>query len=486
MQINFSFSVGGFKWGKNKSELVNRTKKQPARPAQKDLREYPVANAGLTEGLYHNSFPGLKLAGAMAYSPIAIPVSFMGLPVAVTEDDEDVQDILDNILKMFASRMVSIHTQCHREGTIWVWPNYDAGSRQLRWEFITDDTVSDIVVDVNTHDIIEIHTDEEIIVSTGNGQYVTARRRRTFTKQKITVRWSGEITGAELNDAVYRNPINMLPIPFANNADGDKKRGHSDYERIIPDLKDYHDIDLNQSNMLSKFKIKMVQHISDNFDQWMDNNGYDNITDIDIAATDFVVNMYDREKTEYLYPSRAFEAWEAALKRKYRKIVEGSAMPEFLWGVATQGNHATSEETLNTFINYVKGKQQQKIEAYEELFVSSLRLLQMAGEIVDVPEIEIKWNDMSATSEKTKAEIFGLFGKGISDLINCAGITKEQIHNLWEQMYPQATEDDYERFVVALSNTAKHKQYKDADYVTTMDIEQGTLEDDSVEELTDI
>jgi len=442
-----------------------------------DYRDYPVANAELTQGLYHNAFPGMKLAGSMAFAPIAIPVYFMGLPIPITED-ESIQEVLNDLLLKFSQDMQSINTQCHREGTIWIWPSYDSRERMLRWEFIPDESVSDIIVDINTREILKIIVDEEITITTAYNETANVRRRREFTKQKITVTWAGQVP-ENVNDEAYRNPVNILPIPFANNKDGEGHRGYSDYERIIADLKDYNDIDLAQSTMLAKFKIKQVQYFSSSVDEWLNNNGYDTLADIDIAATDFVMNKTDAEKTEYLFPERAYEAWEAALKRKFRKIVEGSGLPELLWGTKVTGNMASAEQQMDTFVLFVKNKQSQKTQVYYELFIASLQLLVTAGEIPAVPDLKIKWNELSAISEKVKSEIFGNFARGAALLIDAAGITKEQLHKLWEQMYPDTTEDDFETFKGQLTDMAMHKQFKDAAWMETMDL---TVDDEDDEE----
>lgn len=475
MSINFSWLTNIFKWDRNQSELSNRTKRQPRRPTPIDYREYEVANSELTKGLYHNSFPGMKLAGSLAYAPIATPVAFMGIPVPVT-DDEEQQKVIEETIEFFFSQFSSIHTQGNREGTIWVWPKYSAKLKKLLWEFIPDVVVTDIIEDIHTRELLKIITDEEIQITTDYNTVVNVRRIREFTKKKVTVKWSGSVPEG-VDDESYRNPVGILPIPFANNKDAEEHRGHSDYERIIPDLKDYHDIDYAQSSMLAKFKVKQVQYFGSSVKEWLDNNGYDTIADIEIDKTDFIMNRVDDEKTEFIFPSNAYQAYEAALKRKFKKIVEGSGMPEILWGIATDGNHASAENDMDTFIMYVKEKRQQYNDPYLQLFNASFLLLNLAGITNFVPALKIRWNDLTAVGEKAKAEIFQLFAKGVSDLVSSAGATKEQLRKLWAELYPEITEGDQELFSTGLADMARHKQYKDADFMEAMDVE-GNLQAD--------
>lgn len=476
MGILLNWINNTFRWKRDQSELSNQTKRSPRRPTPVDYRDYPVANAELTQGLYHNSFPGMKLAGALCYGPIATPVSFMGIPVPVAED-ENHQDDVNEIIELFHSQFSKIHTQSHREGTIWLWPKYSAEKKALLWEFIPDVVVTDIVEDIHTRDIIKLITDEEIQITTDYNTVKNVRRRREFTSETITFTWSGDVPAGVENE-VFANPIGILPIPFANNKDGEGHRGHSDYERIIPDLKDYHDIDLAQSNMLAKFKVKQVQDFSTSVDDWLNNNGYSSIDEVEVATTDFIMNKFGEEKTEYLFPTRAYEAWEEALKRKFKKIVEGSGMPEILWGIATDGNHASAESDLDTFIQYVKDKREQHNISYVTLFNASFLLLNLAGVINFIPEIKIKWNDLSSVSEKTKADIFKAFSEGVAALINSAGMTKEQLHKLWIALYPEATERELEDFNLGIADMARHKQYKDAGLEEAIDAVGGLPNDD--------
>jgi len=480
MQITFTFANGStFTWGKEKSQITNPTKKQHRRPANIDIREYPVANAELTQGLYHNSYPGLKLAGSMAYAPIAIPVAFMGLPIPVT-DNENQQEEIDTLVLSFSQRMQSIHRQAHREGTIWVWPFYDSRGGLLRWEFIPDESVSDVILDIQTREIIKLIVDEEIYISTGYNEVKTVRRRREFTREKVTIVWSGQYVNG-LNNEAYRNPVGILPVPFANNIDGDEHRGYSDYERIVADLKAYAEISEQELKMLAKFQPKMIQYFASSVKEWLDNNGFAELADVDIATTDFIMNSTDTEKTEILFPEVAFQAWEVALKRLFKKIVEGSGIPEILWGVATDGNHASADKDMDTFVMFVGSKQNQHTEKYKELYKASFQLLAMAGKMSQINEFEIKWNHLSAISEKTKAEIFGMFAKGVGDLINVAGITKEQLHNLWVKMYPEETVEKIEDFITGLADMAGHKQFKDASFTEAQGMTDGDLTDDEPE-----
>ncbi len=422
---------------------VTRTPRQENKAV--DWTDGLQANTELTKGLFHNTAAGFKLAGALAYAPIVVPVQFMGLPILLPEDDKDEDTALEleELIETFAKEIRDIHTECHRDGTIWIYPNWDARDNKLRWEFIGDETVTDVVRNMHG-DIVEVHTAETLTLSTGFDKRAICIRKRRFTKAQIDVSYTVEsgIVPPELRDVAMRNPLGILPIPFANNADARDIRGYSDYERILSDLKDYHDISYARSLILAKFKIKMVQTVHD-VNKWEANNGYSSTgaTNIDIANTSLIFNTAD-ESTAFVFPNGATEPYGAALKQIWKKITQGAMLPEIVWGLKTPGNSASVEESMTTLIKYVQNKQVQKNVAYVQLFTASLMLLRAVGmRKKDVPAITITWGGLDAVSEQIKANIFSSFATGMSTLAQAGALTHEQMYNMWRELYPNITPD---------------------------------------------
>jgi len=450
------------------------TKRAPRRPASRDWTDQLVCNIDLTKNLYHNAYPGMKLAGGLAYAPIAVPIWFMGLPIPVSENEKS-QEILTQIISNFSIDIKQIHTKSHRDGTCWIWPHYSSKEKKLIWEFIPDDSITDIVKDINTKKIIKIITDEEIQISTGYNKTVYVRRKRIFEENIITVEWlSGKgSVPSELLDTISMNPSGILPIPFANNSENETVRGFSDYERLITDLKDYHDIELKQSQILAKFNPKLCQGVN-NVDDWLKANSITDVSTLDIETLDLLFYKKDTEDApKYIFPERAHEAYEKALKRKFKKMVEESLIPEIAWGVKVEGNLASAEKQIEGLIKYVEDKRAQHINSYKLLFEASLRLINITRMRNEKNEIKIEWNKLDAISEETKSNIFRNFAQGITALVGSAGFTKEQLYNLWKTTYPQATEDDFENFKKGISNMGAHNQWKNAQYIEVMDLNGG-------------
>jgi len=471
-----------FSWFKPKEDTGNPTKQTQRRPKNKDITEYDSVNRNLTYGLYHNSYPGMKLSGAMAFTPIAVPIWFMGVPTPITEDKKT-QEIINDIIDKFYRVMNQIHLQCHRDGTIWIFPKFSAKTGSLIWEFIHDDSVVDIIKDLETGEPIEIITDEEIIITTGENRTATIRRKRYYTKEKIAVRWIGGTTSLpeRLKDLSFRNTIGALPIPFSNNADADEVRGHSDYERIVSDLKDYHDIDLKQSTFLAKFEPKLAINVK-NVNEWLNNNGEEenSLSTLEIFERDLLF-LVDEEKAQYIYPATAYQAYDNTLKRKYRKIVEGSGVPEMLWGTKMEGNHASAQEQMNNVVKFVEEKRDQKNASYQKLFEASVALI-LKSTMTDGDSriIAIEWNSLDALSDEIKAKIIKDFAQGLAFLVDKASITKEMMYQLWDKMFPGLVPEDFEEFKIGISDMAKHRQFVNTDYATAADMTgmEGELQDD--------
>jgi hypothetical protein len=453
-----------FTWFKPREDQSEPTKQTTIRPASRDISEDLVVNKDLTYGLYHNTYPGLKLAGALAKTPILIPLWFMGAPTPVSDDRTN--EIIKELSETFYTSMKQIHLQCHRDGTIWIFPKYNSKSRSIIWEFIPDETVVDIIKDIDTGEIISIITSEQIKIAVGENKRIYVNRKRIFTETKIIIKWSGDTSQLpqRLIDKTTRNPAGVLPIPFANNADGDEKRGRSDYSAIISDLKDYHDIDYKQSQVLSRFEPKLGIWTTD-VDKFLANNSVgvnESLANIDVYSRDLLV-FTQNEDAKYISTDNSYQAFEAGLARKYKKVVEGSMVPEMLWGIRMQGNHASAEEQMNNVVQFIEDKREQKNDAYRMLFTASIKLLNMATLQGGEPVItKIEWNKLDALSDKVKAVMLKDFSQAMTYLVSKGAATKSMFYKLWNEFFPGMAPPEEEEFNQGLDEMARHNQYVDA------------------------
>lgn len=471
--------TGLFNWNKTQSEVnaqqKTKTTHQAGQPV--DKTEGMVANKQLTKGVFFNTFPGMKLGAGLAFPILMIPILFMGVPVVRTikEGDNDTLGLeIDETLKLIQNNLHKKHKQLQlesdREGTVYAFPRFNARSKKIQVELIQDNTVT-LVKDINTSELIALYTDEQlkfniegdIMFSGESVDSVTVRRIRKFTKTKIKVEYRA-VSGTmppSLKDKSNRNVVGILPIPFANNPDSDEIRGHSVIERILSPLKNYHDVMLALVNFLAKFKPKMVQGVQDGA-VWKANNSVSDLNDYDVANTDLIINIEGKESTNYVFPQGAVNDYIEALKIIFKVIVESGVVPEVVLGVKTTGNSQTSEQAMESFIKMVGDKRNEKNQSYKDLYESILLLQSIATGQDLTRELTVTWNELSAVSDETRAKIFKDFAEGISKLMNVAGMTKDQLFKIWEKWFPDSTADDFDIFVIGLSDMGRHKQWTNA------------------------
>jgi len=447
-----------FSWGRSQSDndtnektRINRTTR-----AITDFTDKWSVNPALTNGIYNNTYRGLKLAG-FGFNIINVPVSFMGLPV-VECDNPEAQEFLNDLIAKRTRECRLIHTQSHRDGTIWIYPKY-SDITGLEWEMIPDQNVKKIVRNLKTGELSQITTEEEITLnSESSDTEITLTKKVVYTDSRIITTYEGGILPAGVSNSITRNPAGVMPVPFSNNADPNMSRGHSDYERILSDLKSYHDVFLAAIQGTAKFSSKMVQTVKD-FKSWCTNNGFgtdgSGLTDLDIGAIDFIVNM-EGEKTEFIHPTDLANAYQIMLKIIFHKMVELSGIPEIAWGLKTEGNLASVEENMAILMQYCKDKQEQKIHPYKVLLSASARLLSIAGVIPDAVELYISWDVLNATSETTRAQVFKDFAEALNKLIDKAAMTKDQLFRFWKINFPGITEEDFDAWETGIDKMTAH------------------------------
>ena len=457
-------------WHKAFSTQSNPTK-QPRRIPTKNRTESLQVNRDLTYGIFHNQYEDMKLAGALAYNPIMIPVYFMGIP-SIMSENEVTQERLTRLIDDFSLTMTQIHIETHRDGTIWVYPYYDSKNNKLNWQFIPDDSVYKIIKNPDNNEIVKIIVKENITMLDIDGNEFSTIRKRIYSKTKIEESYEGDKVSEELKNINKINTAGILPIPFSNNPDLNEVRGHSDLERIVHDLKAYHDLQLQELSMGSKFKPKMALNISETMDAWLENNGWADISAIDLNTMDLIVMNKESDKVEFVFPTDLSNFYTASMKRLFRKVVESSGIPEIAWGLKTEGNSASVDESMRVLLSYVRFKQEQKSEKYVNLFQGSLKILSIAEmTMYTVDDIKCEWGKLDGLSPEIKAKMFKDFSSAMSNIVNSAIGTKEQLFKCWKMFYPEETPENFKDFEKGISLMGAHNAWKNASYLDISDRE---------------
>jgi hypothetical protein len=411
---------------------------RPIRPAPKSLDGGYIANAQLLKGIYTGSAVGFQLSCPSAYTPIKIPSVLVGIPNIKTSDAAT-QQLLTKLTSLIIDECPIITHGMLLYGTAWRWVKWSDKFKRVVWENIPDESVTDIIVDVNTEEIKEIVTDEDIKYSTGEDVQKNVRRKRHITKETITETLTGDINKKE----VYKNPMGFMPIPFAHEALGSDWRGNSVYSRILRTLKCNHDLQYMRDEILAKFKPKIIQHLQGNdfaVNKWLANNGMASSAEIDPFSSDFVVNVGDENTSLLFLAGDATRQHTDAINDNMRKIVIGSGVPEIFWGtLATGGNYNTAYSQVHLGVEYIKSVQREMTKPYKQLINQSLQIL-AAATFEKAQNISIKWGALDFTSPSERASILATFAGAMSSLINSASITKEQIKYFYDLLFPSAPE----------------------------------------------
>ena len=461
-----------FDWFKSKNQTSTVTRQIVSRPNQVDWTDQYSANQVLLWALYHNEYPGFKLAGFIFKKPINIPVQLMGIPVPKCENAKIAEALLDWVEKnqMFFEYN---HKSSHLSGNSWVWPKYSSALKKVIIELIPDSSVLSPIKDIETGEIVKIVTDEQIQIAYDDGD-ITAyiRRVRVFTKETIQITWpdKGPLSG-QLKDVVYKNVIGILPINFANDKDADEVRGHSDYESIIPAAKNYHDTELAASRVFGKFTVKQIHTLPEGDtgpEDWEKNNAI-TCERLNVLEKDFFVNRFG-EKDEYIFPQGIAEAYNKRLEIIFWQIMEGSPIAELFWGGAVPGNNNSTQATETQIVDFARQKQRQHTDNYVKLFSAIATLYGILKMDNQKTPVTVEWNALDSLDETTKVEILSKFTTAIGNIINNASGTLEQVYELWVKMYPEITPDTFDEWEKMIGTTAKHKTFKDSAFELIADM----------------
>jgi hypothetical protein len=461
-----------FDWFKPKEQTSTVTRQSVARPNQVDWTDQYTANQVLLWSLYHNEYPGFKLAGFVFKKPIDIPVQLMGMPVPKCENE-----VIEKALSEWVSKNQLFfewnHKMSHITGNSWIWPKYSSTLKKVIMEFIPDSSILSPIKDVETGEIVKIVTDEQIQIAIGDGdQFTYVRRVRVFTKELVQITWQDKAGISGLKDVTYRNVTGILPINFANNRGADEVRGHSDYESFIPNAKNYHDTELAASKALGKFTIKQIHTLPPGDtgpEDWERNNGI-TADKLNILERDFFVNRFE-EKDDYVFPDGALDAYNKRLEVIFWQIMEGSPIPEVFWGGAVPGNRNSVLESKGQIVKFTKQKQDQHTDNYVKLFSAIATLYGILKMNSERTPITVEWNVLDALDETTKAEILDRFTVATGNIINNASGTLEQVYELWVKMYPEITPDTFEEWESMIGKTSKHKAFTNASFEMIADMD---------------
>ena len=204
----------------------NNTSKPRSSPAKIDLTFPETVDANFTRGLWHNTIPGYKLGAQLCRPLISVPIRFMGFPHFdledwdVTGNQEFWKERFNFYNKKYMMLKLLIQKMCHRDGTIGIFPWFDANMGYARWKFIKPEYIPDggVITDPETEDIVAIITEiQYYFIGLLGRQYIYTEKKQ-YTKTRIITRRTGDIPPGMRAEIIRNNPIKKLPIFFTNNS----------------------------------------------------------------------------------------------------------------------------------------------------------------------------------------------------------------------------------------------------------------------------
>ena len=424
------------KGGETKRDLGKR--ERPNRPQSVDMTGGLPANADTLYGLFYGDVAELQFASPMAYTPVTVPRNLIGIPTPKAPDKKT-QDAVKIILDDQSEECPIIVQTYLLIGTAWRWCRWSQKLGRVIWEAIPDQNVTDIEIDLDTNEINVVWDHVMIKYIDGYNQVKYAERKRRIGRDYIQIWWTNSSNNSELKNVKMNNPFGFIPIPFGHECKEDEWRGHSIFGRNLRLFKSTHDIQRGRDEILAKFKPKLAQQTS-NVNEWLKNNGFNSLNDVDPFEDDFYINTADQEKTEFLYlPADATRQHTEAINANNMLIVIGSGVPELFWPGLATGNHASTETQKDLGISYIHDLRRELNRAFTQLFNQTLTIKGFM-EQTSYSEVRNGWDQFEMVSKEVQARIFQLFTQGLGTIIQNASMGYDDIKYFIDKFYPDMPE----------------------------------------------
>jgi len=417
-------------------------------PAPRKMDGGLAANEALLKGLYTGSAQEFALSSYLSDGMVDVPKNMTGIPGVIPDEGQDdrlVKDLMPLIVDEFPVLITTMLTQ----GTAWRWARWNDGQHKLTWEVIPDSSVTQIIIDLDTGDISEIWTDEQIQYNKGEMFEEFTRRKRHITRETITEEW----TGGRNKIVQYGNPFGFMPVPFGHRCYEGDWRGNSVYARVLRWMKSIHDIAYKRDEILSDFEPKIIQKVND-VTKWINNNTPPNETGKNVTIDPFSKNLFintEGEETSFMFlSSDATAQHTAAIKDNELKVIKGSGIPELFFGALATGNHASTETDRLLALEHVKGIRRELTKGTEELVSQSLKILAYMR-FTQPPKVTIRWGNLSLLSEMQKAQVMGAYASAVVPMLGNGAISKEGAFYFTKELYPEFPAEDAEHYLAGLN-----------------------------------
>lgn len=411
----------------------------------------------LARQLYHNTHDDYKLGAGFAKPIINTLAGFMGVSRFRCKDEE-CQEVLDEHVSRWVSRMQRTHQLELRDGDCFVMlanfenddPLYPDEKNRIDFIIIPPEQIADIEIDPITRRPKAYTIKARAKWDVGQKEYAVMQR---ITAEEITVKVEGDAPEGLVSEK-RPNPWGFIPIVhFKNEPEETELYGTSELEPIEPYLKAYHDVMLHAmqgSKMHStprlKLKLRDVQaFLQNNFPEVLKAVQRGEQANIDLKGHELLI-FTDEEDASFIEAQSAIGDAEALLKLLFYCIVDVSEVPEFAFGVHTPSSHASVKEQMPLLIRRVARKREMVTENWQ-LLGRMLLVMQskMTGKKFDSYEVGITWDAVIERDEKEYAETINTLVNALNTALMGGFISLDAAVDLLQQyidtMQEYATDD---------------------------------------------
>ena len=370
----------------------------------------------LARQLYHNTHDDYKLGAGFAKPIINTLAGFMGVPRFRCKDEEG-QEVLDEHVSRWVSRMQRVHQLCLRDGDCFVMlanlenddPLYPDEENRIDFIIIPPEQIADIEIDPITRRPKVYTIEARAKWDAGQREYTVMQK---IAAEEIIVKVEGDAPEGLTNE-IRPNPWGFIPIiHFKNEPEETELYGTSELEAVEPYLKAYHDVMLHAmqgSKMHStprlKLKLRDVQaFLQNNFPEALKAVQRGEQANIDLKGHELLI-FTDEEDASFIEAQSAIGDAEALLKLLFYCIVDVSEVPEFAFGVHTPSSHASVKEQMPLLIRRVARKREMVTENWQTLARMLLVMhSKKTGKKFESYEVGITWDAVIERDEKEYAD----------------------------------------------------------------------------------
>ena len=370
----------------------------------------------LARQLYHNTHDDYKLGAGFAKPIINTLAGFMGAPRFRTKDEE-AQEVLDEHVSRWVSRMQRTHQLALRDGDCFVMlanlenddPLYPDEENRIDFIIIPPEQVADIELDPITKRPKAYTIEARAKWDGGQKEYTVMQK---IMADRIAVIVEGDAPEGLTNE-IRPNPWGFIPIiHFKNEPEETELFGTSELEPIEPYMKAYHDVMLHAmqgSKMHStprlKLKLRDVQaFLQNNFPEALKAVQRGEQANIDLKGHELLI-FTDEEDASFIEARSTIGDAEALLKLLFYCIVDVSEVPEFAFGVHTPSSHASVKEQMPLLIRRVARKREMVTENWQTLGRMLLVMhSKITGKRFESYEVGITWDAVIERDEKEYAD----------------------------------------------------------------------------------